>query len=765
MSRLLIVLACVTHGLTGCSPPQTAPASSRAAEYVGRQACAKCHAAQHEAWQGSHHDLAMQEATEASVLGDFDDATFTYNGVTSTFFERDGAHFARTDGPDGQLKEYEIAYAFGVEPLQQYLIEFPDGRLQVLGISWDTRPAADGGQRWFHQYPDEPIDHEDPLHWTGPHQNWNFMCAECHSTRVRKGYDAERDRFETTWFEIDVSCEACHGPGSIHVAWGEAQERRHRTFAGSVSDTGLAVGLKDTDGGAWLMNTETAIAERMPPRTSNVELETCARCHSRRALISEDYVHGKPLLDTHRLAFLTEDLYHADGQILGEVYVYGSFLQSKMHAAGVTCRDCHDPHSLKLLGSGDSTCARCHLPEKFFTPEHHLHAPDSTGASCIACHMPKQDYMVVDPRGDHSFRVPRPDLSIKLGSPNACAGCHADKTNEWAAGKLAQRYGEKTEAHYGETLLAGRGARPGADARRAALIEDETQPVIARATALTQLRTAESGPVIHKSLEEGDPLIRLAALRAMEMFEPASRPRSVISLLDDPIRSVRTEAAKLLAPTRGQSLTADQRERLDTVLDEYRQIQTLNADRAESHLNLGLLHLDLGQADRAEAEYRQAIATESSFLPAYVNLADLYRTQGDDVEGESVLRDALSIAPDNAEVHHALGLALVRQERPKEALEFLYRACELRPEEARYVYVYGVGLHSTGQTDQALTVLDTGHDRHPGDRDLLVALATINRDTGRIEAAIAYAERLVRLAPQDPQAGQLLRQLQDRRRP
>jgi len=373
--------------------------------------------------------------------------------------------------------------------------------------------------------------------------------------------------------------------------------------------------------------------------------------------------------------------------------------------------------------------------------------------------------MVVDPRGDHSFRVPRPDLSIKLGSPNACAGCHADKTNEWAAGKLAERYGEKTEAHYGQTLLTGRSRRPGADARLATLVEDETQPAIARATALTQLRTAESGPLIHKSLEDDDPLIRLAALQAMEMFEPASRPRSVLSLLDDPIRAVRIEAARVLAPARGQSMTAEQRQRLDAVLDEYRQAQTLNADRAESHLNLGLLHLVLGQADRAEAEYRQAIATESSFLPAYVNLADLYRMQGHDEEGESVLRDALSIAPDNPEVHHALGLALVRRKRPEVALDFLHRAWELRPEEARYVYVYGVGLHSTGQTDRALSVLDSGHDRHPGDRDLLVALVTINRDAGRIDAAIAYAERLVRLAPQDPQAGQLLRKLQAQGRP
>ena len=194
------------------------------AHYVGRAGCAECHAEQQAAWTGSHHDLAMQEATEATVLGDFRHARFSYAGVTTEFFRRDGKFVVRTDGADGKLSDFTVRYTFGVEPLQQYLIEFPGGRLQALSIAWDSRPPEQGGQRWFHLYPGESIDHQDELHWTGPQQNWNYMCAECHSTNLQRNYDAAKRSYSTSWSEIDVSCEACHGPGSRHVDWAKHRD-------------------------------------------------------------------------------------------------------------------------------------------------------------------------------------------------------------------------------------------------------------------------------------------------------------------------------------------------------------------------------------------------------------------------------------------------------------------------------------------------------------------------------------------------------------
>ena len=350
--------------LTHCSEsPSVEPSSGietgtiTAATFVGRQACAQCHAKEVELWEGSHHDLAMQVADENTVLGDFDNATFTYNGITSTFFKREGKFLVRTDGPEGELQEYEIAYTFGLEPLQQYLIAFPGSRYQALSLAWDTRPVQEGGQRWFHLYPDERIQYDDPLHWTGISQNWNHMCAECHSTQLKKNYLETEDRYETTWSEIDVSCEACHGPASAHLAW--AEELEAAPTPRYPEQNGLVVQLKEANDVRWVFEGDSGMARRNPPRDSNLQLETCARCHARRGNFHEDYQHGSPLMDTHRPALLEESLYYADGQIQDEVYVYGSFLQSKMYQQGVTCSDCHDPHSLKVSGSEDGVCRQC----------------------------------------------------------------------------------------------------------------------------------------------------------------------------------------------------------------------------------------------------------------------------------------------------------------------------------------------------------------------------------------------------------------------
>jgi tetratricopeptide (TPR) repeat protein len=521
------------------------------------------------------------------------------------------------------------------------------------------------------------------------------------------------------------------------------------------------VQLKDSDDGTWIFDSATGIALRSVARTSRIEVELCGRCHSRRAIVHEEYVHGAPLTDTHLPSFLQAGLYHADGQILDEVYVYGSFLQSKMYREGVTCRDCHDPHSLRLHGSVDTVCARCHLPARFDTTEHHLHAPGSAGARCVACHMPEKIYMVVDPRRDHSFRIPRPDLSVELGTPNACTGCHDDRPAAWAAKALEGRDGAK-QPHYAQALHAGRGRLPGAARLLEQLAGDAAWPGIVRATALSMMRDG-AGPgsvaVIERGLVDDDPLVRIAAAQAAEIFEPVARPRLLLPLLDDPVRTVRAEAARALAPARAGSLTARQRARLDAVLDEYRAMQHVNRDRAEAHLNLGLLHVALGEQGPAEQAYRAALVREPWFLPAYVNLADLYRATAREERAEQVLRQALGVAPESPEVHHALGLALIRQDNVAEAMGFLRRAAELRPAEPRYAYVYGVGQHSAGDTAGAVATLEVAHGRHPGDPDLLLALITIQRDRGARETAVRYAEKLVTLLPGDAQARRLLEQL------
>ncbi len=243
-------------------PPRAALTGSvPAASYVGQQVCGQCHQQAEQRWRGSHHDLAMQPATDATVAGDFKNARFSYAGITSTFSRRDGKFVVRTDGPDGALHDYDVKYTFGTAPLQQYLIEFPDGRLQALSIAWDTRPRAEGGQRWFHLYPGENVTHRDELHWTGPSQNWNYMCAECHSTGVRKNYDPKTRRFATSYAEVNVACEACHGPGSNHVAWARKEGDWRRLDGGTK---GLAIALDDRRGVAWTISADTGNAQRTP---------------------------------------------------------------------------------------------------------------------------------------------------------------------------------------------------------------------------------------------------------------------------------------------------------------------------------------------------------------------------------------------------------------------------------------------------------------------------------------------------------------------
>ena len=728
------------------------------ATFVGRQRCAECHQEQHDRWLGSHHDLAMQMASEDTVLGDFEHASFTHFGLTSTFYRRNGKFMVRTDGPDDELHDYEIHYTLGVYPLQQYLIAFPGGRYQALGIAWDSRSQQEGGQRWFHLYPNERVGHNHILHWTGPNQNWNFMCAECHSTALQKNYDLTLNRYNTTWSEIDVSCEACHGPGSRHVEW--ARRGPEGEKSGLDADHGLVIQLNERDGTKWIMDPRTGNARRNIPRKSNTEIEVCARCHARRSVLAEDYVHGRPLLDTYWPQLLTEGLYYADGQIQDEVYVYGSFLQSKMYHQGVTCSDCHEPHSLALRAPGNGVCLQCHLAPKYATADHHFHQPGSEGASCAECHLPSKTYMVIDPRHDHSIRIPRPDLTVTLGIPNACNHCHRERSAEWAAIQLKTWYGHHPKGYqaYAEALHAGRTGQPDAEGRLIRLAGDTKQPAIARATAITALRaylSPASIEVIQGGLHDDDPLIRVAAVDTLEGLEPSWRLQLAFHLLEDSIRAVRIQAARVLAPVSTEWLTDEQYAVLDKAIGEYIAAQEANAERPEAHLNLGGLYVERGQFAKAELAYRTALKLEPRFIQGYVNLADLYRLQGRDDAGERLLRQALAIASHSAEVYHALGLLLVRQQRLDAAIEALGKAAQQNPANPRYGYVYAIALNETGRPKEAIQVLETAHRHHPSAQEILYALVTFHEDAGNLVAAQHYAEKLLVLSPQDPNARRL----------
>lgn len=742
MRQIGLLAACLLGAACGPTGEPSVEISDLSPAYTGAASCKGCHEPEFKLWQDSHHARAMQHATPASVLGDFSGVEFRHFEITSTFFIRDGGFFVRTENADGELQDFPIKYTFGVTPLQQYLIEFPGGRLQPLLIAWDSRDREQGGQRWFHLYPNEPILYDDELHWTGRQQNWNFMCAECHSTNLAKNYSVVEDSYDTTWSEINVSCEACHGPASNHVIQAEAGE-----FSSSM---GLLTDLDDQGRAVWEMNADTGIASRSELRTRlPAQPEACGRCHSRRSVVAANYEFGRSLFATHSPVLLDDGLYFADGQIRDEVYVYGSFVQSRMYQAGVSCSDCHEPHSGVLRTGSDPNdiCATCHLPARFASAAHHHHKAESAG--CVDCHMPSRDYMVVDGRRDHSFRRPRPDLTIATGSPNACNQCHTNENAKWAMSATEDWYGQNRPGHYGIAIHAARAGMAKANGSLIATINDRSVPGIARGTALSELRAPYSqdiARVIQSALADADPFVRLGALRAL-----AGLPEDLVvgwaaPLLQDRLLAIRVEAVGIISPMRGL-LDARFEGAFAVAEQEYVDSRGANAERPEAHGNLGSLYAAAGNTNLGEAEFQTALRLDPRSVGQRANLADLYRQLNRDDDAEVLLRQGIELAADEAALHHALGLLLVRNNRAQEGLDELRHAAELQTANARFLYVYAVALNSFGESDAAVELLMRGMDDFPADFDIQWALATILRDLGRNDDAREIVQSLAARYP------------------
>ena len=750
--------------ITGCPSPRdrTSQTGAVSASYVGYRACIDCHKREFGLWKTSDHARAMAVPSDSTVLGDFDNAVFTQHGITSRFTKNQGGYFVRTEGEDGSMHEYRISYVFGYRPLQQYLVEFPGGKYQMLPLCWDTRSRKAGGERWFHIYGNERIAPNDILFWTRVPQNWNYMCAECHSTNLLKNYDRQQGTYATSWTDIAVACEACHGPGSDHVAWANSIGKGAKPEPGGAM--GLTVLLKDPDRGTWTMDVKTGNSTRTTPLKSDVLLETCARCHARRAQLREPYLPGQPLMTTHLPSLLEEQLYFADGQIRDEDYEYGSFKQSKMYRRGVICSDCHEPHSMSVYAKDNTLCYRCHLAEKFGARSHHFHNPDSTGASCIDCHMPTRTYMVVDVRRDHSYRIPRPALTRQFGVPNTCNSCHARKSVRWAEENVTKWYGRKDAdtLHYARALNAGRAGTPDAQDLLVRLAGDPGAPAIVRGTALSMLRQYP-GPgsveAVRRALIDGEPLLRLGAVQSLGVLPAAEQFSRARHLLSDGLLAIRVEATGALLDVPVTSLSAGDRNLMEKSIQEYRSVQEFGADHPSARMNLGNLALRSGDFAVAEAEYRKAIQLEPAFMLTYVNLADMYRVKGEEQKGEQVLNDALKLNPDFADAQYALGLLMVRQKRSREGLGHLERASILRPEEPGYAYAYALGLNSTGSSSRAVSVLEEALKKHPYNKEILVALVTIQRDLGNRTEALRHAATLVRFWPEDESFARLYQEL------
>ncbi len=724
-----------------------APQVRRDAEFVGSEKCKSCHQSEYEQWKGSNHYHAMEVATEESVRGDFNNATFEHAGVVSRFYRKAGKFFVHTQGPEGRMGDFEVTHTFGWNPLQQYLVPFPGGRMQCLPIAWDVKAG-----RWFHLYLNQTINPKDWLYWTNAAQNWNGMCAACHSTNLRKNYNVKSDTFQTTWSDISIGCEACHGPGSKHVKWAELPD----------------------------MARPPAENFDLPVRTSGLRsreaVELCAPCHSRRVILG-DYTHIEPdLLDALLPSLLTPDLYFPDGQILEEVYAYASFTQSKMYARDVRCGDCHNVHRIKRVKEGNGLCLQCHRGAEYDTKAHHFHkkagetgdpvkSPDGsvlfevgTGAECTQCHMPGRYYMGVHYRLDHSIRIPRPDLSLKLGVPDACIRCHLDKTSRWADETLTKWYGSSRRPHYGEIIHAGRSRQPGAAESLIRLAEDPLYPVIVRATALELLAgyTGEAGSaVLERALMDPEALIRRTALKHQPSEDPMHRVRLMAPLLYDPVKAVRIEAATRLAGPPSRFLADDQRLVFEQTLKEYIAAMEYSGDFAFGRYNLGNLNAALGQTQSAIDSFKAAIKIDDLFFPAKVNLAMLYNQLGRNTEAETLLREVARANPGLYEVQYSLGLLLAEEKNYIEAEQHLSIAARGMPDKSRVSYNLGILYDYLRKDHLAEVALSRAVELEPDNGDYLQALAQYYLKRGNLTAAARIADQMIANRPEDRTGSEL----------
>ena len=711
--------------------------------FVGGQQCRSCHEKEWDSWKESHHHYAMAEATDETVRGDFDDATLNAGYENYRFFREGDRFMVEAPGPDGEQEIYEVIYTFGWEPLQQYLVDFGSGKYQALHASWDTER-----ERWFTLYPDEEIQPDDWLHWTGGAMNWNTMCADCHSTNLRHNYFPEADSFDTQWSEINVSCEACHGPGGDHVAFMQSEASADAGPERIRQDLNLARGASQTG-----------------------EINTCAQCHARRQELTGEYIHGDEFLDHYDPQLLHYPIYHPDGQILDEVFEYGSFLQSQMFMDGVRCTDCHDPHTARLKANvvDNTLCMQCHEP-RYNTADHHFHEPQTEATQCISCHMPGRYYMEVDFRRDHSFRVPRPDLTEEYGVPNTCNDCHSDQSAAWAAEAVENWYGEERKYHFSETLTKADAEGPAAVPDLKQLAADEAQPEIARATAIwflgqfpDRFSDEETLNTIREALDSENALIRNSAANILDDFPEDIRASLLQNVLDDPARTVRLSAARGLADFSQGDFEGAYRDHFRAALQEYRDYLDFNHYFPTGQMNIALFNERQGNTDQAIDAYELALEKDPYFNEARVNLAYLYNNRGQNTRAIALLQTVIEQEPEFGDAWYSMALALAEENRLDESLDYFEEASRLMPEHSRVWYNRAIAQQTLNRPDEAeqsyLRAIELDHDNP----DYRYGLVTLYLQQEAYDEALNQARELERILPDHPDIQQLLRHIEQQR--
>jgi len=688
-------------------------------------------------------------------------------GQLYRFFTQRNRPMVECENSRGERETFAIKYTFGNSPMQQYLIEFDDGRVQCLPVTWDVERG-----RWFHLYPKERILHDDVLFWTKPAQNWNYMCASCHTTNLHKNYDVATNTYRTRWSEMSVGCQSCHGPGGWHV------ERM------SIP------GIVPTDNRATDM--ALPIFSQM---TARDEVETCAPCHAHRRVLCEGAVPpGSHFLDYYVPAMIDGNLFYADGQILEEDYEYTSFMQCRMSVENVRCTTCHDPHSSKLTHEDNNLCLQCHNTS-YDSPKHHFHEDTAQpGTRCVECHAPTHNYMVIRPRHDHNFHIPDPERTIRLGIPNACNNCHnnaaSGESPEWALRWIRHWYNKPAQTppqreHFAYAISGGRNGDADALPKLLDVAANhdmkQVRPIV-RASALALLGrypNVETLSARVTALSDIDPHVRLAATSTFESAMPDERLAHLLPLLDDEKYAIRCEAARLLSAMPPGWFPADKKASFETALREYVESQNASLDHPAAHLNLAVLWENLAMPEiyatqgtmpiteirkrtqKSLDAYRQALAIDPNFLPARINLAMLHNNlRNEPQEAEAQLRRVTELAPENGEGFYSLALLLAEQQRLDDAEKAFAKAVSLLPGHARVLYNHGLLLLQLGKSDESERQLIRAYQLEQNSVDIMRALVSVSLAKREYEKALGRIQLLRRMEPNNPNWPALFNQVQ-----
>ncbi len=735
---ILVVTAMLFFVFTGtlflqrCQPKEKESPSQQISnnEFVGDKSCKNCHANEYSDWLQSHHFMAMQPPNDSTVAGNFNNATFRADGVTSRFFKKDGKFFINTQGDDGNNHDFEVKYTFGFTPLQQYLVEFPGGRMQVPRVSWDTKQ-----KKWFHQYPGQQISSRDWFHWTANSQNWNTMCASCHSTNLQKNYNIESDSYNTTYSVINVSCESCHGAGKLHIDLVNSDEyKKGKRIPGSY--------VQLDKGSSQL-----------------AQINTCAPCHARKSDISASLIQSGEIMDNLIPEIPSMEHFHADGQVNDEDYIYTSFLQSKMFHRDVKCSNCHSSHSGKLILPGNQSCLQCHA-KTYDDPSHTFHQVGIKASECKSCHMPGKVYMGNDLRHDHSFRVPRPDLTVKYGTPNACNDCHKNKTTQWAADAVTKWYGPIRKYHFADDLIPGSKIDANSEGHLIKLLGDTAVPNIVKATAayyLGSIPTQNSFHALVKCLVHSDAQIRYRALRSLSNFPAANWRDNVGPLLADKVRAVRIAAADLYTTFPARQIPPQYATTFSSAHNELQNYLTYQADFSVGNLMIADHYLQQQDYDNAEKFYLRALKKDSLMNYARLNLSTGYNAQGKNDKALAVLETAAKIDPNNDRIHYNMALLFNEMNNKTAAERSFSKAVQLKTNNPRVYYNYGLLLNEVKKFKEAEMILQKGITINPSSPDMYYALCFVYLQFNDKLKAKQMLIKLKQLDPNNPDYQQLFK--------